>query len=89
MLYFHVRNTPEKNAYYKEHFELNRELTPYEILSSTDVKNLLPVNRKNMSNYIAQIIGDSFKTTTANIVKKDNGLKFIKDYDKCIGNIKI
>lgn len=87
MIYFRIRNDEEKNEYYLKHFSLKRPLVPTEVLSISDVKEILPIERKNMANYIAQIIGDSFKTSTSNIGKKDDGMKYIKDYDKIIGKI--
>ena len=87
MQYYLVLNDPIKIKNNFNHFELKRELVPLEVLTLSDVKNILPVKRKNMAVYIAQILGDSLKTPVSNIRTDDEGHKFLinEEYinDKC------
>ena len=87
MQYFRVHNDVILNKNNYHHFALKRELIPNEILSLSDVKTIIPVKRRNMAFYIAQILGESLKTTTSNIRTDDEGHKFLinEDYinEKC------
>ena len=80
MTYFRVIDNENRLRFLEEHYSIIRQLLPHEILTISDVKSILPKDRKAMAVYIAQLIAETVKSTTKNI-KHIDGHKYFIDPD--------